>query len=209
MTKVGQASTAAVGDGLLEIDFEPNVGRHDEWIDLRLALSGKVDEESFKVATGITGYNECPAVIELGGIGDEDVLLLWVKPEIYFVGGEKPAQLVLDAAGEVQVAKGRLRGDFLVSEEGGVVDPKTGKVFKQFIVPPIFLSFLDAGAGDDPFAEDGPTRSTKVSILKKWNPKVIARPWTRVLDLQELFKLQGVRFSEGDFICMVEGGSTV
>jgi len=212
-TKPGQKASSEVGDGLLSVEIEPNVGMYDEWVDIRAKISGSLEGEDFKISTGMTGFNGYPFAMELGAIGQGDVLVLTINPEIYFASGVKWSERVLDPKERGSSVEERLLAQY--PPEVKEVDSETGKVFKSFQVPPTIISFLDIGDGtgesDDPFADDeSPVlRSSVCPVLMEWSPKVIARKGDRVLDLRGLLQNQGVKFSDGDFAVMIEGQSSV
>ncbi|MDB4537710.1 hypothetical protein N9230_03745 [Akkermansiaceae bacterium] len=213
MMRPGIEAVFEGGEGALKMRVEPQVAADRKIIDMRLDLSGKVKGHSFSLKTGFTGLNGALGVIELGSIGGGESLLLSLEPEIYLVGGVKLREVILD---ETQPLESPL--DNLAThsdEEEWSADPKTGKVFRNFHVPPMILTFLDPGEDPgegeaDPFATAAPSVSRKnAPYVKSWNSKVIAGPAARVVDMKPLLKPQGVTFTEEDFACWVENSSTV
>jgi len=212
LARPGVEADVLLPGGVLDMNVVAQAGREFEWVDIGLHVSGVVRGRSFELATGLTCARGIPSVVEMGSLGDNDVLVLCVIPEIVFMGGVKWSEGVLDSNGRsLEVPDDFLRRHQF--EEVRKVDPKTGKVFQNFSVPPTFIDFLDAGGDSgesDPFAtdeEDQRARPTPRPSMKKWDARVIARPGDRVIDMKPLLELQGVQFAKGDFACLVENTS--
>jgi len=209
MTRPGQEVIFKGGDGSIDLRLEPQVGAVDEAIDLVFMIEGEVEGQSFSIKTGMTGFNGLSSIIEMGSIGGEETLLLVIKPEIFLLGGVRLNDAVLDVENPSPSPAEKLIPPEV--EEKWPVVPKTGKMFRTFLVPPTFASFLDSGGGTDetgdPFAVDSDeVESTKKHsrfLLKKWDPRVKGGAAGNVYDMKNLFELQGVIFKEGDFAVLV------
>jgi len=201
MTKAGPKTWAELklGKDRLNIEIEPYAVASDDQVNLRLSVGGELQNQSIDVSTEYTGRVGLPATIELGGVEGDEVLLLWVKPEVYFWGEVKKSELVLDEAGPLPGSRERLRNHLQTADLADEIDPATGKAIRHFFFPLRSHDFLEQGGAA------AVSEFRNYPVLETWNSRVFAKDYERVVDLRRVFELQGVKFSEDDFACLVDG----
>lgn len=197
----GQPGQAQTAGGELKVETEMQIDANDGIAEIRATISGRPRGVEFSMKSGFTIPLGMPWVVELGSVTGAKSLVMVVRVDSILLDGTREDAWVLKEEGGEFLRERRLR------EIKKFEFPEQEGEFREYAVPPTFLTFIttdsgDGGEGDpDPFAADPAVdeeRRLDEPPLYRGKHKELAGVGL-VYDIETLLKQNGVSFREGDF----------